>query len=57
MKKTKEETSIERLESIHSALSNWKVALGYMLNNMQRSIDEYKQLVAEDEFNKLDKGE
>ena len=57
MKKTKEETSIERLESIHSALSNWKVALGYMLNNMQRSIDEYKQLVAEDEFNKLDKGD
>ena len=57
MKKTKEETSIERLESIHSALSNWKVALGYMLNNMQKSIDEYKQLVAEDEFNKLDKGD
>ena len=56
-KKTNNQVSIERLETIHSALSNWKVALGYMLNNMQKSINEYKQVVAEIDFEKLDEGD
>jgi len=56
-KKTENQTSIERLETIHSALSNWKVALTYMLNGMQKSIDEYKRVVAEVDFEKLDEGD
>ena len=56
-KKTDNQVSIERLETIHSALSNWKVALTYMLNGMQKSIDEYKRVVAEIDFEKLDEGD
>jgi len=56
-KKTDNQVSIERLETIHSALSNWKVALTYMLNGMQKSIDEYKRVVAEVDFEKLDEGD
>ena len=56
-KKTDNQVSIERLETLHSALSNWKVALTYMLNGMQKSIDEYKRVVAEIDFEKLDEGD
>ena len=53
MSKSNHQIAIERLENIHSALSNWKVALGYMLGNMKKSIDEYKTIVQELDFEKV----
>lgn len=53
MSKSKHQIAIERLEGIQSALRCWHTALGYMVKNMQKSIDEYKTIVQELDFEKM----
>jgi len=53
MKKSNHQVAIERLENIRSALMCWEKALHYMIGNMKKSIDEYKKVVQDVDFENI----